>query len=136
MEKTKNIIKKSGAVLFRERDGEKDVLLEYRDREYHDWTFPKGGMEDGETAEVTAVRELREETGYNIEVLQELPDIRYEFDEGKVIQHMFLAKVIDGHLTPEFKSDRLKWVPIEEAENLLTHQDLKDYLSKITALKR
>jgi len=44
---------------------------------------------------------------------------------------MFLAEIIDGHLTPEFKSDKLKWLPIGEARETLTHQNLKDYLDNI-----
>ncbi len=131
-EYTKTNLEKAGAVLIRDNNGMEEVLLEYRARGYDDWTFPKGDMEDGETPEMTAIRELKEETGFDVELIEKLPDINYEFEQtGKVhhvTQHMFLAKILDGHLTPEFKHDGLKWVSTEEAAKILTHQDLKDYL--------
>ncbi len=132
-------LEKAGAILTRKRNEVEEVLLEYRARGYDDWTFPKGDMEKGETPKDTALRELREETGYNIEIIEKLPDIKYEFEENdqkcSVTQHMFLAEIIDGHLTPEFESDRLKWVSQEKAMQILTHQDLKDYLEKIRLSK-
>lgn len=124
-------IEEAGAVLIRERQGNIEILLEYRDRSYHDWTFPKGNIEKNETIEETAVRELKEETGYTIKIIKKLPNVYYEWEKGKVRQHMFLAQVIDGHLTPEFKSDRLKWFSIDEAVEKLTHKNLKNYLKSI-----
>lgn len=129
------LIEKAGAVLLREKDSKVEILLEYRDREYKDWTFPKGDIEKDESPKETAVRELKEETGYRIEIIKQLPDIFYEFElngeKNQVCLKMFLAKVIDGHLTLEFASDRLKWMSLEEAEETLTHKNLKDYLKKI-----
>jgi len=45
------------------------------------WQLPKGHMEDGETAEQTAVREVREETGVTGRVVAELPEIEYSYVE-------------------------------------------------------
>ncbi len=131
----KTHLEKAGAILIRKKNGKKEILLEYRSRDYGDWTFPKGDIEKDETSEQTAKRELKEETGFNVKLIRKLPDINYEFEQGGKIhhvkQHMFLAQIIDGHLTPEFKYDGLRWVKIEEAAGVLTHQDLKDYLAKI-----
>jgi len=48
------------------------VLLVHRPR-YHDWTFPKGKVKDGESDEEAAVREVWEETGLTCTLGRELP---------------------------------------------------------------
>lgn len=132
---TKTKLEKAGAILIRTINDNEEILLEYRARGYDDWTFPKGDIEAGETPEQTAIRELKEETGFGVELVEKLPDICYEFKQNgrihEVTQHMFLAKIIDGRLAPEFTSDRLKWVSLADAMKVLTHQDLKDYLKNI-----
>ncbi len=50
-----------GAVVWREQDGHREYLL-IRHNGGH-WSFPKGHMEEGETEEQTAYREILEETG-------------------------------------------------------------------------
>jgi len=55
-------IKKCGIIIHDKN--KTDVLLVYG-KKSEKWGFPKGHMEDGESEEVTALRELREETGIN-----------------------------------------------------------------------
>jgi len=45
------------------------------------WQLPKGHIEDGETSEQTAVREVREETGVTGRVVAALPEIEYWYVE-------------------------------------------------------
>lgn len=56
-----------GAVVFCETDGKRQYVL-VREREGF-WSFPKGHMEAGETARETALREIREETGLDVELI-------------------------------------------------------------------
>lgn len=51
------------------------------------WTFPKGHIERGETAEASAVREVEEETGWKCEISGELPEARYWFRRGPLLVH-------------------------------------------------
>jgi len=60
-------------------DGDLEVPLLRRQR-YRDWTFPKGKVEDGETDEQAAVREVEEETGLQCELGTELPSTAYGQD--------------------------------------------------------
>ena len=56
-------IRQAGAITFRETSDGPEVLLVRAKREPHDWIFPKGHQEKGETLAETAVRELKEEGG-------------------------------------------------------------------------
>lgn len=56
-----------GAVVYRQRDGWVEVLL-IRHKNGGHWSFPKGHVEKGETDEDTALREIREETGLEVEL--------------------------------------------------------------------
>ena len=58
-----------GAVVFRKINDEYRFLLIKNRRSTH-WGFPKGHMEKGETREETAIREVLEETGVHINILE------------------------------------------------------------------
>ena len=51
------------------------------------WTFPKGHLERGETAEQAAVREVEEETGWRCRIQASLPTARYAFRRGGRLVH-------------------------------------------------
>jgi len=124
---------KAGAIILRDNNGAKEVLLEYRGREnLRDWSFPKGGVEDGESHQEAAARECLEETGLEIEIVKELPEIYYSNEhDGDVRVKMYLAEVKAGELRPEFEGDELKWVPCSELMDILSYEDLKDFWRKI-----
>jgi 8-oxo-dGTP pyrophosphatase MutT (NUDIX family) len=105
---------------------EKKILFQFR-RGF--WDLPKGKLEDGETIEDCAVREVEEETGLQNVQLGQLIGITYHsyIEDGKDIEketHWFAMKV-SGHqeLVPQQEEDimELRWVD---------KNDLKDYLSK------
>ena len=99
------------------------------------WTLPGGGMEEYETPQQAAVREIREETGFDTEILDILGvDSMYlaaadRIVAGKVPQGplhalrvVFRARVVGGNLTHEIcgSSDEARWVPLPEVAALPT----------------
>jgi 8-oxo-dGTP diphosphatase len=115
----------SGGVLYR-HEGERleVVLIQTRaDR----WQIPKGAIEEGETREQAARREVREETGIDGEVLEHLETIEYWFTAGTRRQrrhksvHLFLLKFLEGDTKDhDDESIDAKWFPLEEAARKLS----------------
>jgi len=124
---------KAGAIIIRENNGSLETLLEYRGRhDLCDWTFPKGGIEAGETPEETAKREIMEETGLEVEIIKPLPDTFYHnTHDGEVKVYMFLARPSGGELKPEYEGDEVEWIPLDKVLDILSYQNLKDYFTKV-----
>ena len=126
-------IKKAGAIVLRDGTNGREILLLYRGKQ-KDWSFPKGHIEEGETGQEAMEREIKEETGLYIKVLGELPNLNYLLLSGNNVELlMFIAtpRPIDQKLIQEKISDDLRWVSIDEAEKLLSYQNLKEYLKSI-----
>jgi 8-oxo-dGTP diphosphatase len=70
-------IKAAGAIVYRKREDALEVLLVHRPR-YNDWSFPKGKLDPGESAEVAACREVHEETGIACVLNQSLGRVEYD----------------------------------------------------------
>jgi 8-oxo-dGTP pyrophosphatase MutT (NUDIX family) len=83
---------KAGCVVVNENG---EVLL-VSDKERKIWSFPKGHAENGETLEQVALREVQEETGYEVEIEKRLSDLTYTHGQtGELIRvAMFRAKPI------------------------------------------
>ena len=99
------------------------------------WSFPKGHLEDGETAEMAAIREVREETGLHAEIHSPLGDIAFWFMlDGKRIHktvHHFLLIVTGGELSDEDREvDAVEWIALEEVHLRLSYSDERRLLPK------
>jgi 8-oxo-dGTP diphosphatase len=119
----------AGGVVWRVGDdGIVDVLLVHRPK-YDDWTFPKGKREPDETDEQCAVREVEEETGLRCVIGHELPGTSYIDRKGrpKRVRYWEMA-VAGGTFDPNEEIDEIRWLPIEQAEPLLSYDRDVDLL--------
>lgn len=130
-----NTIEKAGAIILKDKNKPTDILLLFREK-HQDWTLPKGHIEQGESPSIAATREVKEETGLDIEIIEALPDLIYTLPKGDTAKvHMFLSEIRGTALLKlEHKGDRLMWYEIQEAINALTHRDMKSYLNSIISL--
>jgi 8-oxo-dGTP pyrophosphatase MutT (NUDIX family) len=92
------------------------------------WSLPKGHIEAGETAEQTAEREVREETGIHGAVLRELGTIDYWFvvESRRVHKtvHHFLMTAVGGELSDDdVEVTEVAWVPLAELDQRLAYAD-------------
>ncbi len=124
-------VKKSGVIIRREEKGETLVLLLYYAK--HDyWQFPKGHIDEGESAEETALREAKEETGYDVNIIKQiLVEVKYKDANGNQADIVyFLAEIESGEMQAE-EGYLLKWVPLDEADKILTYKELKDFIKLV-----
>jgi 8-oxo-dGTP diphosphatase len=94
------------------------------------WTLPGGGVELNETVEEGTIRELREETGYEVALDRLLgvdtlvipPEDRSVARGGwfRGIRVIFEATVVDGELRHEVdgSTDEARWIPLTEVSGL------------------
>jgi 8-oxo-dGTP diphosphatase len=121
-------------VLARPRpDGRLEVAVVHRPA-YDDWSLPKGKLLPGESLEAAAVREVAEETGWHSDLVRPLGTTEYEDRRGrpKVVTY-WLMRPESGQFKPSDEVDRLLWLSIPEAKELLTYPHDRDLLEKVEA---
>jgi 8-oxo-dGTP pyrophosphatase MutT (NUDIX family) len=89
--------------------------------------LPKGGRNGRETPEETAAREVREETGVNVTVREQLGDVEYWYRRGgrrvfKTVQ-FFLCDYVSGSTDDhDHEVDEARWIPLERARTALSYE--------------
>ncbi len=110
------------------------VGMRRRSRDAVTWTLPKGTPDPGESVEETALREVGEETGLEVRILERLSSIEYDFtQDGTRIHktvHYFLMAPVGGDLSRhDHEFERVRWVPFDEAGGLLSFPTERDLVA-------
>jgi ADP-ribose pyrophosphatase YjhB (NUDIX family) len=124
----------AGCVIRRD-DGKYLLVQEKQPKVYELWNIPAGHVDKGETIENAAVREVKEESGYDVELGDKI-DIYQETVESPV-RHAFRATITGGELKiqPEEILDA-NWFSYDEIttmkqENRLRVEWIYDAISQV-----
>ncbi len=117
----------AGGVVIRETASGPSIVVGRRRRERvgSTWSLPKGTPIEGESTEETALREVTEETGLAVAIVEPLPSIDYTFvRDGTRIHktvHYFVMEPTGGDLSEhDHEFEEVRWVTFAEAGALLT----------------
>lgn len=130
----------AGGIVFRRTDaGDIEILLiqDAKDR----WTIPKGHIEEGETAQETALREIGEEAGlHETEAICWLGKIHFRYRRLNTLVLMttqiYLVKALGN--TDAIKKEEwmngIKWFPFHDALDMIEYEDIGKLM--LLAMKR
>ena len=133
----------AGGVVYR-RDGDTiEVVLASRRTRRGDlaWGLAKGGVEEGESMEEAAVREVLEETGLTVELEASLGETKYFYVWGdariRKTVHFFLMRFTGGD--PQDRDDEMeevRWFPLERALKRAAYRGEREILERAAELLR
>ena len=122
----------SGGIIFRFTKDKKDIEVLLIQDSKERWTIPKGHIEPGETAKVTARREIEEETGLkNVSILTWLGKIHFKYRRlDKLVlmtTQIYLVQALDEHEMPmgEKWMKGIKWFSFADALEAIEYEDIE-----------
>ena len=139
----KRVDEVSAGGLVVDRAGKLGLLIGRRDQKDPTgkkilWSLPKGHIEEGETPEQAAIREVAEETGIDAAIDKPLGVIDFWFMAGgkrihKTVHH-FLFRESGGLLAAqESEVDEVAWFPLDEIIDKLAYPDEKKLIARTNA---
>ena len=126
-----------GIIPLAKSSGEwKVFLIQHRNYEQY-WTCPKGRVESGETPEITAIRELKEETGLEVHRFLQKEPLLEEFywinnGERQLKSVLFFVAEVKGEVSLQNQEiSHGEWVSLSLAISRVAHPEGKETLRKV-----
>src|SRR5215213_10239387 len=128
----------AGGIAFRWRDSEPEIAI-VSVRPKLRWQLPKGIVDPGETPQVAAVREVREEAGIETDMLKLIETIEYWYRSakyGKPVRyhkfvHFYLLRYRGGEVTDhDHEVEEARWVRFDEAIQMLDFKSEREVAEK------
>ena len=128
----------AGGVVFRRTGSDIEVVIVHMVPEMR-WQLPKGIIDEGETTEEAAVREVREESGLEAKLIAPIETIEYWFTadyDGErrryhKFVHFYLMSYTSGDVIDhDDEVDEARWVSVDEAVKTLDFKSERDVVTK------
>ena len=134
----------AGGVVFRKRARRIEVALISVGSDNR-WQLPKGLVDRGESPEAAALREVREETGLNAEIIERIDRVEYWYvskEEGQRIRYhkfvyFFLLRYKSGDVKDhDLEVNEARWFDIDPAVQSLAFDNEKKIMEKAKEMIR
>jgi 8-oxo-dGTP pyrophosphatase MutT (NUDIX family) len=128
-----DVVRAAGGLVVRRHNGDIESVVVHRPV-HEDWSFPKGKLEEGETFEIAALREVEEETGMTCRLLRFIGHTEYVDRKGrpKAVAYWVMAPV-SGVFAPNDEVDELRWLVLERASHLLSYPRDRELVAVLQA---
>ena len=115
------VVQAAGGLVVRRHHGALEIAVVHRPV-HQDWSFPKGKLEEGETFELAALREVQEETGMACRLLRFIGHTEYADRKGRPKAVAYWVMVAQsGSFVPNPEVDEMRWVTLDGASRLLSY---------------
>src|SRR5712692_7362437 len=113
-------------------DDEGRILLQRRS-DSGNWALPGGTMDIGETFAESAIREVKEETGFDVRIerivgIYSDPGHVFAYSDGEVRQEFNIclaATIVGGELAVSRESTDVRYFPFDEMTSLQMHESIR-----------
>jgi 8-oxo-dGTP diphosphatase len=131
-----DVVQAAGGLLVRRQRGALQLAVVHRPV-HQDWSFPKGKLEEGETFDEAAQREVQEETGMSCRLIRFIGHTEYVDRKGrpKAVAY-WVMEATGGSFTPNLEVDELRWVPLDEAYRLLSYPRDRELVAVLGAAEQ
>ncbi len=128
-----HIVQAAGGLVVRRHERVLEIVVVHRPL-HRDWSFPKGKLEVGETSELAALREVREETGMTCRLVRFIGHTEYVDRKGrpKAVAYWVMAAE-GGFFTPNEEVDELRWLSLDNASRLLSYPRDRELVAVLQA---
>lgn len=123
--------KSCGALVYRTKQNDMEILL-LKHRFGGHWSFPKGHVEHGETESETALREVKEETGLDIELIEGFRQSVEYYPKPNIKKEVvyFLGYAENDTIKrQEEEISEICWVRLDEAHKSVTFRNDKNLIN-------
>jgi 8-oxo-dGTP pyrophosphatase MutT (NUDIX family) len=124
----------AGGVVRSVRDGEPAFLLVRASNAPHHWVLPKGHIEDAETPEEAARREVIEEAGVAADVITAIGDVSFAYQGRELRVRYFLMHARGTQIALEDRE--ICWCSPAEAERLLVFENAREIVRRAAILDK
>ena len=125
-------VQKGGVIILSQQKPTRVAVL-YQAK-HDDYSLPKGHVEQGETPVQCAVREVKEETGLDVEIIKPVGVFNYHNSkDGDIDLFFFLGKSLnDTQIQPE-EGSQVMWMQPQEVASTLSYSDLGEFFARVLA---